>query len=260
MKEKLRKMIRKTMAMFMVVCVTVVGFSGITTKAAVNKALSVSYSFNGQSYEKDGEKCGFNNNYTIGMPGTSKKVALSKLKMSCDIYVPKKALKKKQAVVNVNVFLDLLDGKGEYIAGLPGRIFITAVNENGKIQLYNWDEVKEKAVKASKYVTCKAGTGKYKSFYVISLKNLAFSNKMYKEVDGKEVTVGVKSNTKYAFNVGINVCGENNKGSGKLYIDNVKVVSGSKKITNIDFSKKVDYWGSVKEKDITKKKMAIVKF
>ena len=73
-------------------------------------------------------------------------------------------------------------------------------------------------------------------------------------------TATILSSTKYAYNIGFNLSGDKNKSSGKLYIDNVKVVSGSKKITSIDFSKKIDYWGWVKGKDITKKKMAIVKF
>ena len=103
-----------------------------------------------------------------------------------------------------------------------------------------------------------AGSGRTETKWVWP-KDLGRS-KIFRDVDGASTTEKVKSSTKYAYNIGFNLSGDKNKSSGKLYIDNVKVVSGSKKITSIDFSKKIDYWGWVKGKDITKKKMAIVKF
>ena len=243
----------------MVIALAVTTLGSIQAEAAANKALCVSYSFNGQSYEKDGEKCGYNNYYAITIAGTSKKAALKKVKLGMDVYIPKTALKKENAVININMGLDLTNTKGDYVGYLGSKIVITAKNEQGKIKLYAWDDVAGKNVKASTYASCKAGKGAYKSFYVIKVKNLPLQSKI--ELAEDKGTETVKASTKYAFNLCAGICGENTKSKGKFYLDNMKAMQGSKTLVNITFSPKPEWYGGfVKGKDLDKKKISIVKF
>lgn len=257
---KTKQFMKRTGALLLALAVAATTIGGLEAQAAsANKALSVTYSFNGQSYEKDGEKSDYNNNHSITVAGNSKKAVLKKTKLGMDVYIPKTALKKNNSCVSVSMGLDILDNKGEYMAYLPGRIVLNVVKEQGKVNLYGWDTVSEKDVKAAKYGTCKSGTGKYKSFYVIKMKNISLSDKML--LVGDKGTEKVKANAKYAFNVCASVCGENTKDNGKFYLDNMKVMQGTKAIQSITFSTKPDWFsGFVKGKDMNKKKIAIVKF
>lgn len=256
--ERVRKIGKQMVAFFLIVVLGIAGLGGAEVEAAANKALRVSYSFNGQNYEKDGDSCGYNNNYGIYVHGTSKKTAVRSLKMSVDIYIPKTALKKNGAVIDVTPYLDFMDSKENYVGDVVGKITLSAINENGKVKLYAWDETLQKNVKASAYGTCKAGMGAYKSYYVIKVKKVPFSTQMFLE-NGESVQVGAKD--KYAFNMGVSITGENNKGSGKLYIDNMKITSGSKTVVNQEFSKKPKYYGAFnKEKELSKSKIKIEKF
>lgn len=255
---KFRKKSNVFLSLFIIMALGITMLMPVRAEAATNKALMISYSFNGQSYEKDGDDCGYNNNYGIFSFGTSKKTVIKNLKMNVDLYVPKAALKENGSIINLNAYLDIVDSKGKYIGYLPGKINLSAVNENGKIKLYAWDEEQQKNTKASVYGSCKAGKGKYKSYYVIKLKKAPFIPQIIDEKDEK-ITLGAKD--KYAFNMGINVAGENIKGSGKLYVDNMKTTSGSKTVINQNFTKKPEFVGSFnKDKDLPKSKIKIVKF
>lgn len=241
------------------VAAVIIAFTSLTVpaEAATNKALSISYSFNGQNFEKNGETCGYNNTYTAVMYGTSKKTALKNLKIGAQVYIPKKTLAKNNATVDISPYLDVIGTKDKYVGWLGGRISVSVVREGKKVNVYAWDEVKQKNVKASTYATCKAGTGAYKSYYVVTLKNIGHVGKI--DLDG--TMTKIKSTTKYAVNVGINITGENIKGSGKLYLDNVKVSSGKKTVVNHTFSSKPDFYEVFnKDKLISKKKFSIVKF
>lgn len=258
MGERVRKIGKQLIAFLLIAVLGVVTFTTANVQAATNKALCFNYSFNGQNWEKNGEECGYNNNYGVWLYGTNKKTAIKKMKLSADIYIPKTALKKKGAIINVTPYLDLMDTKGEYVGGVVGRITLNAVNENGKVKLYAWDEVAQKNVKAATYGSCKAGTGTYKSFYVIKIKNVPVADKMMLE-NGE--TQALKASTKYGFNVGVNITGENNKGTGKIYVDNVKAAAGTKTVVNHDFSKEPKYYGVYNRgKDLPKSKVKIVKF
>lgn len=254
-----KRVMRRVLVFFLVLSFGIIGVGTASVEAATNKALQFSYSFNGQTYEKNGDDCGYNNCYSVWVAGTSKKYAIKNLRMRVDIYIPKTALKKKGSAINASPYLDLLDTKGEYVAWAGGRISISAVNENGKIKLYAWDEVKQKNVKASTYATCKAGTGAYKSYYVLNLKKIPLSGTMLM-TDGNESET-IKSSTKNSFNLGVNVTGEGSKTSGKIYVDNIKVDSGSKTIVNETFSKTPKWYGVYNRgKDLAKSKVKIVKF
>lgn len=256
--ERVRKIGKQMAVFFLVMVLGIAGLGAAEVEAAANKALRVSYSFNGQNYEKDGDTCGYNNNYGIYVHGTSKKTAVKNLKMSADIYIPKTALKKKGAIIDVSLYLDMMDAKENYVGDIRGKISLSAVNEDGKIKLYAWNEETQKNVKAATYGTCKAGTGAYKSYYVIKVKNVPVMNQMNLE-NGETTTV--KNNAKYTFNMGVSITGENNKGTGKLYIDNMKVTSGSKTVVTQDFSRAPKYYGAYNRgKDLAKSKVKIVKF
>lgn len=258
MGERVKKLGKQVIACLLVAVLGVVTFTTANVQAATNKALCFNYSFNGQNYEKNEEECSYNNNYGVWLYGTNKKTAIKKIKLSADIYIPKTALKKKGAVIDVTPYLDLMGTKGEYVGEVVGRISLSAVNENGKIKLYAWDEVAQKNVKAATYGSCKAGTGTYKSFYVLKIKNVPVADKMMLE-NGE--TQALKASKKYGFNLGVSITGENNKGTGKIYVDNVKAAEGSKTVVSHDFSKTPKYYGVYNRgKDLPKSKVKIVKF
>lgn len=247
----------KKIMVFLLTLSVIFSGAGINAQAAANKALCVKFSFNGQNYEDNGDDCWYNNGYSIALSGTSKKTALKNLKISAVFYIPKTALKKGLSI-DFSPYIDVLDSDGEFIGSLGSKVFVSVVNEGGKVKLYGCSNQTGKSVKASKYATCKAGTGKYKSYYVLKLKNIPMLNTIYIP-DGKTITV--KSSTKYAFNVGCSFCGQNKKSSGKLYLDNVQVTSGKKKVVNITFSSKPSlYTCFYKEKELGKKKVSIVTF
>lgn len=247
MRKQMKNAAGKIIAFLLVAVMGIAGLGTLNVEAAANKALCVSYSFNGQNYEENGDECGENNNYGIYVYGTSKKTAVKNLKISADIYIPKTALKKDGAIIDVTPYFDMMDDKGNYVGNMIGKISLSVVNENGKVKLYG-----------ASYGTCKAGTGKYKSYYVLKLKSVPVMEQMFLE-NGKTITV--KKNTKYAFNMGISITGENNKGSGKLYIDNMKVTAGSKTIVSENFSKTPKYYGAFNRgKELSKNKVKIVKF
>lgn len=233
-----------------------VGVDTVSVAAATNKALKVSYSFNGQG-EKDGDECWYNNGYGVYVFGTDKMTAIKGLKMSVDLYIPKTALKKAGSVVTIGTYLDCNDKKGDYVGDVVGRIEFSVVKEKNKVKLYAWDCLKEKNVGASKYAACKAGKGAYKNYYIVSVKNNPFCDTI--TIDDK--AEAIKKNTKYGFNMGVSVCGQNNKGTGAFYIDNMKVMSGAKKAANVTFSSKPKFFGAVnRDKALTKSQIKIVKF
>lgn len=145
--------------------------------------------------------------------------------------------------------------KDVYYGNADGRIGIAAINENGKVKLYAWDNQTEKNVKASKYASCKKGTGAYKDYYIVTLKNVPIMNRI-SIYDGECVT------TENPINAGAFICGEGNKTSGTLYFDNVTVTSGSKKVVHYNFSSSKPKFIDVYNKDrkLGSKDVKIVKF
>lgn len=258
MGKRVGKIGRQVMTFLLIAVLGVTTLGTASVEAAANKALCVNYSFNGQNYEKNPEECGYNNNYGVCVYGTGKKTAIKKIKVSADLYIPKSALKKKGSVIDVTPYLNLLDSKGEYLGDIVGRITLNAVNENGKIKLYAWDEKAQKNVKASTYGSCKVGTGAYKSFYVIRMKNIPIMDRITL-LEGE--TQELKADAKYSFDVGLSITGENNKGNGKMYIDNIKVTAGSKTIVNYNFSKKPKYYSAFNRgKEMSNGKIKISNF
>lgn len=235
-------------------------FSSVTNvEAAKNKALRIGYSFKNLNYVDNGTDCGDNNLYYISVAGTKKKVAIKDLKMSADIYVPKAYLKKKGATLDFNVGLGLTDNGDS--AFTHGKISPTVMNVDGKIYVTAWDTIKNKDVKASSYISCKAGKGAYKNYYVIKLKNIPFEGKMQLGEKTKKIT----SKTKKAVEMELFITGQNSKHSGNLYIDNMKLTSGKKTVVNQTFTKKPTLYGVYNRGKYTmntqnKKKIAIVSF
>lgn len=253
-----KKILKKVFTFLLTVCILISCTSMDTVLAAANRALSVSYSFKKLTWQKDGDKCA-QNTYSIVLPGKTKKTALKDLKMGGVVYIPKKAIKRNESCVNLSFYLDIFNSNEKYIGDVRPRIVITLVNENGKAKLYAWDEVKEKNVKASSYASFKAGKGKYKDYYIVTLKN----NPLIQEIvlDGSEKRQKITSKTKYAFNAGICITGEGYKTSGTLYLDELSVTSSGKKILNHTFAKK-PAWYCVfnQDKELSKKKVKIVNF
>lgn len=246
------------LALLLVLSFALSGWGTLRAEAASNKALRFSYSFNGKSGEDGAEKWLYNNNHTIEVSGAAKQTAMKNLTISTDFYIPKSVLSKKGSKITISPCLQLFNTKGKHIGDRFVRMHVTAENVKGKVKLTAWDALKEKDISASKYASIKAGTGKYKSYYVLKLKKIPFMSS-YDSVSGKSVKL--KSSSKYKFNVGFEIIAANSKSSGKMYIDNVKVLSGTKKIVNQTFSSKPEYYGGYyKNKKMSSKKIAIVNF
>ncbi len=127
--------------------------------------------------------------------------------------------------------------------------------------MYGWDNHKQKGIKAGSYATCKAGKGAYKSYYVITLKNIPIINKIntWDEKNKKDVTKTLKSTAKYKCNILYSLCGLKTKTKGNMYFDNLKFANGKKTISNVDFNKKPkECFVYNREKEV--KKAKIVKF
>lgn len=202
----------------------------------------------------------YNNNYTIEVSGPTKQTAVRNLKISTDIYIPKSVLSKKGSKFTVSPHLRLLNTKGKAIGDLYVRMHVTVENMKGKMKLSAWDALKEKDISASIYASIKAGTGKYRSYYVLKLKKIPFMSS-YDSLSGNVNAVNLKSSSKYKFNVGYELVAANSKSSGKMYIDNVQVLSGSKKIVNLTFSSKPKICrGYYKGKAMSSKKLFIATF
>lgn len=260
MRITMRKAMKRLLAFCMVLAVGTTALGLTEAKAAANKALQISFSFDGLSdeNEKDREKAWENNMYSIYVAGSQKAVSVKGLKSSAEVYIPKKVLDKKGGRVNFSTYVDLFDKKDKYAGAISGRISIDVVNEDGKLKVYAWDNKTEKNVKVGSYAKCKAGKGAYKSYYVIQLKNLPGMEEIILE-NGN--TKKLTSGKKYAFNMGVSVCGLNYKGSGKFYVDNIKVASGKKTVASQDFTKKPKVYGAVnKNKELKKSKIKIVTF
>lgn len=256
MRITMRKAIKRLLAFAMVLAVGTTALGVTEAKAAANKALQVSFSFDGLNDEND--KCWYNNSYAIYVSGSQKAVSVKGLKTSAEIYIPKKVLDKKGGRVNFSTYVDLFDKKGKYAGAINGLISIDVENVDGKLKVFAWDNKKNKSVKVGSYATCKAGKGAYKSYYVIQLKNLPGMEEIFIE-EGN--TKKLASSAKYSFNMGVSVCGINYKGSGKFYVDNIKTTSGKKTVASQDFTKKPKYYGVVnKDKELKKSKAKIVTF
>lgn len=59
----------------------------------------------------------------------------------------------------------------------PG-VTLVMHNDKGKVKMLAWHEAKQKEVKASAYASFKGGKGKYKDYYVITLKNVPLHGAM----------------------------------------------------------------------------------
>ena len=255
MKEFGRNYFKQTIALLLSLSMVFLLAAPIEVNAAVNKALSVKCTFNGQNFADDGDDCSYNNNYSIVLADAAKKTKLSKLKLGIVTYIPKKVLKKNSAVVNTNLYLDL-EQDNEYYGVTMGRYQISAVNDNGKINLYGWDQQTNKNKNISKFAKLKAGKGAYKDFYILTIKNMPVCNFIITQ-DGN---VRLNAADSYTYRVGMTLCVENYKGSTNFYLDNISAVSGSKKLVNVDFNKKASVYVIYKDKTISKKKFSITKF
>lgn len=255
-----KKFMKKILLSLLTVCILLSCIPVDTVLAAGNRALAVPYSFKNLTWEKNGDKCGFENLYSIILPGKEKKSSLKNLKMGAVVYIPKKAIKRKESRINLGLYLDIMK-KDEYIGEISPRVTVVLTNENGKTKLYAWDELKQKDVKASKYASFKTGKGKYKDYYIVTLKNLPLMQEIVMDGDGSGKRVKITENTKYVFNTGLSITGEGYKTSGTLYLNELTVTSSGKKIVNHTFAKKPSFYEVFnRDKALSKKKVKIVNF
>lgn len=257
-KAALRRMFTAVLACVLLACCV----PADTAQAAVNKALAVPYSFENLTWNKDGDKAGKNNGYPILLPGTEKQVSVKGIKMGAVVYMPKKALKKKGSSINFEFHLSL-ERKGKFVGYTRPGVTLVMHNDKGKVKMLAWHEQKQKEVKASTYASFKGGKGKYKDYYVITLKNLPLHGAMTppgSEVGDIDAEKKINMNVKYTFSVDLIITGQAAKASGTFYLDQLTVTSGSKKVVNHTFSKKpkwYEVWN--RDKKMSAKKVKIVK-
>ncbi len=264
---KLKRAMKRFFAACAVMAVAVASFqvAGVNA-AAKNKALQISFSFDGKNdaKESEAEKAWFNNQYDVMPAITTKEAKIHGAKMSGQIYVPKTVLKKKNSRLNIGTGMGLFTKEGVYAGDVQSRYNFNIENVGGNnIEVHGWDNLKEKGAKAGSYATCKAGTGSYKSYYVITLKNVPVINKVYVWDQEKQELVPetLKTTAKYKFGAQYSICGLKTKTSGKVYFDNLEVTNGKNTISNVDFSKKSDRCTvNNKGKQVKSSKVKIVEF
>ncbi len=81
----------------------------------------------------------------------------------------------------------------------------------------------------NQHLTVKKGTGTHKKEYVITIKNIP-----YQYLDGNPIS----ASRHYLRGIILSVYGQNQKSSGRIYIDNVTVKRGKKAVINYNFNDK----------------------
>lgn len=259
MKTKLLKRLSVVLSLvLLLICVLT------DTAEAANKVFAVPYSFK-DLRSKDWEENGKANTYSIALPGPSKKTSLKGLKMGATVYVPKKSLKKKGSSVEFQFHLNIRN-KNKFEGSTRPGISVGILNEKGKVRMFAVDEKTFQETKASKYADFQSGKGKYKDYYIVTLKNIPLYGEITKgklnrpwDKTGKTTNINWKKN--YQFDVELSVFGGAQSSSGTLYLDNFTLKSGSKKLVNHTFSKNLkSYEVYNRGKAMSHKKVKIVKW
>ncbi len=241
---KLKRAVKQFLAACTVMAVAITSFGVAEVSAeAKNKALQISFSFDGKNDDKESEaeKAWFNNQYDLMTTSNVKAVKIHGAVMSGQIYIPKTVLEKKDNRVNIGMGMGLFTKEDVYAGDVEGRYNFNIINEDGNnIKVYGWDNLKEKEAKAGSYAACKEGEGSYKSYYVITLKNVPVINKVYVLDEEKQELVPktLKTTAKYKYSTRYSICGLMTKTRGKMYFDNLELTNGKNTISSVDFNKK----------------------
>ena len=181
------------------------------------------------------------------------KLKKSGMKFSADVYIPVSALKKNGGQITLDGCLYLQktnlgtdakkDGRIEDWKGLIGFAetrynFYISLKKNGKFELkkHEWDT--DKITDAGKYLSV-TKKGKY---YLIRMINVPFTGKYYKYLPKKDdySYVPMVTQKTYFLSPSVILTSDAKKAwSGNIYVDNLKVTSGTK-TQKITFNKK-DY-------------------
>lgn len=251
----MKNMILKRITAVFLICILLTGLSTNTADAAVNKALKIPYSFKNLTWEKDGDKTE-QNGYTLVLQVSTKSVSLKGLKREAVVYVPKKAVSKKGSGVDFSLYADVHSKKGKYIGWIMPQITLILENRGGKVKMYAWHEIKQKEVKASPYASVKAGNGKYKDYYIVTLKQVPLAGEILGE-GGKKTKI--TNNSKGVLVLGLTMHGRGNKTDGTLYVDSMTASSGKKTIADHTFSKKAKWYDVLNNGKKINKKTKVVK-
>lgn len=235
------------------VCLTVtllMSLAMVSTVAAANKSLKLS---NAHFNKAEGSPFGVRGAELCAGFLKNDKLKKSGMKFSADVYIPVSALKKDGGLITLDGYLYLQktnlgkdakkDGRREEWNGLLGFAetrydFYISLKKNGKFELkkHEWDT--NKITDAGKYLSV-TKKGKY---YLFRMKNVPFTGKYYKFLPKKNDYSYVPIATKktYFLSPSVLLTSDAKKAwSGNIYVDNLKVTSGTRTQT-ITFNKK-DY-------------------
>lgn len=202
----------------------------IPVSAAVNKALQMKVSFNGKT---TGEAA-----WSIFQACYKSKIKLSKnATITQTLYIPKKALSKKNSEVNISAYVDLLPSKKSgYVGHIQSKYSLTLRRNAKKIEISGWN-LETGRQDSSKVRKCTKLTSYNSKYYKVTF---AFPlQKKMTNPKGKMVSINYKN--KYRLLHGVSVAGRGAKANNVyLYADNFIIKSGSKTLDRITFNKK-DY-------------------
>ncbi|MSS62732.1 Ig-like domain-containing protein [Velocimicrobium porci] len=234
MKNVLKKAISGILALSMAAAMMV--STAIPAQAATKKVIPVKVSYNGKNWENDSKLWAHSQSDCVITPGDKTYKLTNTLSINYQVYIPKTVLQKNGSAIDLNTSLNVMDSTKDWnwLGSIEGKYSISVVNEKGKYGIYAWNNETEKMVSAKD--TAKLVTLKKDGDYVIAtVKNVALKSEM-ETGDGKSKKIDTK--TPRHLNATVRLCGVNTKVKATLYIDNVVVTSGQKKIFSINCSDK----------------------
>ena len=224
------------------VCLTVtllMSLAMVSTVTAANKSLKLS---NAHFNKEEGSSFGVRGAELCAGFLKNDKLKKSGMKFSADVYIPESALKKDGGLITLDGYLYLqktnlgkdtkIDGPREDWEGLIGFAetrygFNISLKKNGKFELkkYEWDT--NKTTDAGKYLS----VTKKGNYYLIRMINVPFTGKYFKYLPKKHdySYVPMVTQKTYFMSPSVILTSDAKKAwSGNIYVDNLKVTSGTK--------------------------------
>lgn len=228
----MRNLTKKLLVFLLVAATVITSYSPVSAYAASkNHGYWFTYSNAKGSLDAVGwEKNGYETQFSTRTP-----YSIKSAKINATVYIPKTALKKGNDIgLYVSICSRNPENFDETLGITYGRYDLRISTASGKPVLVAGDAVAQKDISAKKtknYYTIKAGKGKLKKFYILTIKNVPLQPTTY--LDGKTVKLG---SAKYPNILSITIAmGSKKKASGKIFIDNISIKKGSKKLEKGDF-------------------------
>lgn len=222
------------MALVMLFLTPVYSVSDVEAASKRSGAIQIPYSFKNLN---GNNKAFAKTNYiwvAMGTGYSQQKYSTKNIKVSATVYVPKKVVSKENSAFYVD-FMGVVDpetyGDTSNQKLLTSKYLAGIWNNGEKISMFAKDEKSRKDVKKAKFMSVKSGKGTHANEYIITIKNMPLS---YVYGDNNKLK-NIQASDNYFRGIILDVYGENNKASGKLFVDKVQVKASGKMICNYNF-------------------------